>query len=471
MADSDDEYIEGYIESASDYGADEGFSSDNEGRQRPSADGDAKSRKRSRRDRKGRKGAPSGPADGPKTAEGLKNAATGGYVWEDEIQRSWDVVKEDEGGSLARIVAGIVQAGKKKRLQKDTTPIQRGLIRHLILVLDLSSTMAEKDLRPTRYQLMLTYAIEFVAEYFEQNPISQFGVVGMRDGIALQISPLSGNPTDHVTAMQALRRKDASGDPSLQNALEMARAALYHVPNHGTKEVLVVFGALLSADPGDIHQTIGTLVGEQIRVRVIGLAAQVAICQELCARTNPGLDTTACYGVVLNEQHFKQLMLESSIPPASSSRRKDHTGAELIRMGFPSRIVEREPSFCACHSNAVKGSYVCPRCRVKVCSLPTECPSCGLTLVLSTHLSRSYHHLLPLLNWQEATWAKATAGNCYTCRTPFVERPKKDRHAPDAETSGRYQCPTCRQQFCIDCDLFMHEVLHNCPGCESRPHA
>ena len=78
------------------------------------------------------------------------------------------------------------------RLLKDTTPLQRGIIRHVLLVLDMSEAMLEKDLRPTRYEIMLTYACEFVTEYFEQNPISQLGVIGMRDGLAVRISDLSG---------------------------------------------------------------------------------------------------------------------------------------------------------------------------------------------------------------------------------------------------------------------------------------
>ena len=52
--------------------------------------------------------------------------------------------------------------------------------------------MLEKDLRPTRYELTLNYACEFVTEYFEQNPISQLGVIGMRDGLAVRVSDLSG---------------------------------------------------------------------------------------------------------------------------------------------------------------------------------------------------------------------------------------------------------------------------------------
>jgi transcription initiation factor TFIIH subunit 2 len=174
------------------------------------------------------------------------------------------------------------------RLLRDTTPLQRGIIRHLILVLDLSTAMSEKDLRPTRYLLTLRYAQDFVTEFYEQNPISQLGVIGMRDGLAVRISDMSGNPTQHITAIEALRTQDPKGQPSLQNALDMSRAALFHAPSHGTREVVIVYGALLSSDPGDIHRTIEALVADKIRVRVVGLAAQVAICAELVAKTNAG---------------------------------------------------------------------------------------------------------------------------------------------------------------------------------------
>lgn len=180
----------------------------------------------------------------------------------------------------------------RRRLLRDTTPLQRGIIRHLILIVDLSAAMAEKDLRPTRHLLTLRYAQEFVTEFFEQNPISQLGVLGMRDGLAARVSDMSGNPAEHGAALQALRAQEPKGQPSLQNALEMARGALFHAPSHGTREVVVVFGALLSSDPGDIHVTLKALVADRIRVGVVGLAAQVAICRELVVKTNDGDDST-----------------------------------------------------------------------------------------------------------------------------------------------------------------------------------
>lgn len=86
--------------------------------------------------------------------------------------------------------------------------------------------MTEKDLRPTRYLLTIRYCQDFITEFFEQNPISQIGIIGMRDGLATRVSDMSGNPSDHISNLQALRKAEPKGQPSLQNALDMARAAL-----------------------------------------------------------------------------------------------------------------------------------------------------------------------------------------------------------------------------------------------------
>jgi transcription initiation factor TFIIH subunit 2 len=376
---------------------------------------------------------------------------------------------------VSRIYKGIADA--VCRLLRDTTPLQRGIIRHLILILDLSFAMVEKDLRPTRYLLTIRYASEFVTEYFEQNPISQLGIIGMRDGIAIRISDMSGNPTEHIEKLKTLRESEPQGNPSLQNALEMARAALFHAPSHGTREILIIFGALLSSDPGDIHDTIASLITDRIRVSIVGLAAAVSICAEICTRTNAGDDNN--YTICLNEQHLRELVMALTTPPVT--RTKKQSQSSLLMMGFPSRTsgAGKSMSFCACHSKLVRGGYLCSRCDSKVCSLPAECPACGLTLILSTHLARSYHHLFPLRNWVEVPWALAGKSKaCFSCLTAFPEIPRgkgKAQHIGESaegevkgmSQSGRYACEVCHNHFCIDCDVFAHEVVHNCPGCQS----
>jgi transcription initiation factor TFIIH subunit 2 len=151
-------------------------------------------------------------------------------AWED-IQRSWeDVIRDEKEGKKAFTFEQLVEEEKRRRLLRDTTPLQRGIIRHLMLVLDLSSAMTEKDLLPTRYHLTLHYTIEFVLKYFEENPISQLGIIGMRDGVAVRISDMSGNPAEHIERLRVwLEKQEPSGVPSLQNALEMCRGALLYV--------------------------------------------------------------------------------------------------------------------------------------------------------------------------------------------------------------------------------------------------
>ena len=86
--------------------------------------------------------------------------------------------------------------------------------------------MLEKDLRPTRYSLTLNHVEAFIKEFFDQNPISQLGIIGMRDGLAVRISDVGGNPSEHVGKVSKLRREEPKGQVSLQNALEMGRGAL-----------------------------------------------------------------------------------------------------------------------------------------------------------------------------------------------------------------------------------------------------
>lgn len=273
--------------------------------------------------------------------------------------------------------------------------------------------------------------------------------------------------------------------------------------------MLVIYGALLSSDPGDIHDTISNLIKDRIRVSVVGLSAQVAICAELCARTNAGDETQ--YNVAMDETHYRELFLRTTTPPVT--RTQAQNVASLLMMGFPSRTLAaaEASAYCACHNKPVREGYLCTRCGTRVCRLPAECPACGLTLILSTHLARSYHHLFPLRNWVEVPWSAAHRSSaCYSCLTPFPQPPRKkkkkqgaraqewdgdgpdrangveeDAHGDDDEEerererarrkdlkgvseSGRYACEVCGNHFCIDCDVFAHEVIHNCPGCQSN---
>lgn len=78
------------------------------------------------------------------------------------------------------------------RMNAETEAISahRGVVRYLVLVLDLSENMVCADVKPDRCSLMFSLIEEFISEYFDQNPMSHLAIVSMKDGLAYQISRL-----------------------------------------------------------------------------------------------------------------------------------------------------------------------------------------------------------------------------------------------------------------------------------------
>lgn len=113
-----------------------------------------------------------------------------------------------------------------------------------------------------------------------------------------------------LQTLQQLKNLSCEGEPSLQNALEMAISGLKNMPAHTSREVLVLYGSLTTCDPGDIQQTIKSLVENNIRVSIIGLAAEVRICREIAKKTG------GTYNVLLDDHHLKELILNQVQPPA-----------------------------------------------------------------------------------------------------------------------------------------------------------
>jgi len=169
------------------------------------------------------------------------------------------------------------------------------------------------------------------------------------------------------------------------------------------------------------------LIKDKIRVSIICLSAEIKICKEISNKTD------GKFGVVLNEDHFRELIMGNVNPleiedksksysfKKKENRRNEHlngedddddenTGIDLMQMGFPlqlsttSTTSKATNSLCSCHSKFRSLGYLCPRCGIKVCQIPTDCSVCDLTIVLSTHLARSYHHLFPVGNWRGVAW-------------------------------------------------------------------
>ncbi|EMD32151.1 hypothetical protein CERSUDRAFT_119123 [Gelatoporia subvermispora B] len=391
------------------------------------------------------------------------------YAWEAAYTRSWDTVQEDEAGSLQGAVQELIARGRRRRLLAPASAIRRTIIRHLILVIDLSSSMMDRDMRPTRFDLMLQYAREFIIEWFDQNPLGQIGIVGMRSGLGERIGEMTGNPQEVLKAISERHKLEPGGEPSLQNAIDMARSSMSHLPVHSSREITIIFGSLTTCDPGNIHDTLEDCIKDRIRISIVALAAEMKICRDLCDKTG------GQFGVALNEGHFKDLLFELIPPPVARALARTggapaNPAADLMIMGFPTRLPDTSPpGLCVCHSKLKSEGFLCPRCRAKVCDVPTDCDICGLMIVSSPHLARSYHHLFPVKAYQAVISLEDTpnpAPSCHGCSTAFREAAPAMANTSDGMSPlGRYRCPDCHNDFCTDCDVFVHDVVHCCPGC------
>uniref|UniRef100_A0A8C6U3L0 General transcription factor IIH subunit n=1 Tax=Neogobius melanostomus TaxID=47308 RepID=A0A8C6U3L0_9GOBI len=382
--------------------------------------------------------------------------------WEGGYERTWEVLKEDESGSLKATVEEILFQSKRKRWEVFLfTSLGLGTMRHLFVVVDCSRSMDDQDLKPNRLTSTLKLLEKFVEEYFDQNPISQVGIITTKNKRAEKLTELAGNPSKHVSALRKAVDTVCLGEPSLYNALSLAVSTLKHMPGHTSREVLVVMSSLTTCDPNNIYELIKTLKELRVRVSVIGLSAEVRVCTVLTRETG------GSYHVILDEGHFRELLQIHVKPPPSTSA----SDCSLIRMGFPQHIMvnvnerDAKPSFSMAHLDAVVGSglslggYFCPQCSAKYTELPVECKVCGLTLVSAPHLARSFHHLFPLESFTE----RPLEGHPGHRSVRFCE-------ACEGELRDKtvFECPSCSGVFCVDCDLFIHDTLHCCPLCIHR---
>uniref|UniRef100_T1JJK0 General transcription factor IIH subunit n=1 Tax=Strigamia maritima TaxID=126957 RepID=T1JJK0_STRMM len=376
------------------------------------------------------------------------------YQWETGYEKTWEAIREDADGHIESSIEDILQRARKRRFKEKAENVRLGMMRHLYVIVDLSESMQDQDLKPTRQICTLKLLECFVEEYFDQNPISQIGIIATRNKRAEKITELGGNPKRHVNALKKAADLACTGEPSLQNSLQMAVQTLRHLPSHVSREVVIIFGSLTTCDPGNIFTVIDLLKQTNVRCSVIGLSAELRICKYICQ------ETKGIYGVILDETHYKELLYQHLSPPPALMNAE----SSLIRMGFPHHLAggdtDAKPSMCMCHldsKNSGQGfstsGYFCPQCRSKYCELPVECKACGLTLVSAPHLARSYHHLFPLDVFDEMNTADETC--CSACEKRLASGEKG------------FECKLCSGIFCMDCDAYIHETLHVCPSCAS----
>eukprot|EP00920_Eleutheroschizon_duboscqi_P025872 GHVT01063910.1.p1 GENE.GHVT01063910.1~~GHVT01063910.1.p1 ORF type:complete len:477 (-),score=34.73 GHVT01063910.1:396-1826(-) len=376
-----------------------------------------------------------------------EDSAYGQYSWEQDVERSWDLLVEQDGRLQFR------HAGDEfKRSYLDAPEavrqgcIRKGMIRNMLLLVDMSNAMREMDFRPDRLNCALACAEAFIREFFHQNPISQLGSIVMRSMTAVDVQPLSPNPDDQIAKLRKAKREGTDGAPSLQNGLQRACSMLTLIPPYGTREILIIFGSIRTCDSGNIHETIKKVKDAHIRVNVVSMAPELYILKHICKETD------GTYAVALNKDHFKDLLLQQTQPPPWAQGMKP----TLVRMGFPPLKKQGTAILCTCHNRVNYQGYLCPQCGAQVCQVPTRCPNCFLHLVSPADIARSFHHLFPPRSFTVVAEPLNPTKfyRCHTCRVKFRK--------------GGGRCPDCRYIFCYDCDVYAHEQLHHCPPCVAR---
>merc|ERR1711865_167688 len=399
---------------------------------------------------------------GPAAAMDLDDQAPQ-TTWERNTKRVWDDVEEGTDGRIevhAKDDAIEAHRQRRKKLESSVVTqanIRKGLIRYLVVVVELSRrgmTVGDDVFRPNRAAAVSALLPQFFKDFFDLNPISQLAVVVTRNKTAEKLTDFTGSARKHIAAVKehvAGAPFQSGGDPSLQNALLMANDMLSTIPQYGVREVLVLWGALTTVDPDDIFGTVATLQKSQVRCSVISMSAEMYVCKHLSSETNGESS------VARDLPHLKELVMSNTAPAATLRRPGDVKDPEayLIVMGFPCSVSERHTAFCACHQEVKGAGYLCPRCLSKMCELPSQCKVCGLSLMSSSHLARSYHHLFPVSRFNEQTTAAITASpassHCAGCQKV-------------TQAEHQLECPKCKSKFCFECDAFIHDCLHVCPG-------
>mmetsp|Transcript_14344 Transcript_14344/g.36649 ORF Transcript_14344/g.36649 Transcript_14344/m.36649 type:complete len:336 (-) Transcript_14344:583-1590(-) len=305
-----------------------------------------------------------------------------GYAWETRFDRTWDQITEDpltgslQTHSLALAAAASAARSARHRrrhaLSSSTPGIQRSIIRFVVLVLDMSKALGEAastsagDMRPSRAGAVMEACEGFVRGFFDQNPVSHLCVMAMRDGVCERVSGMGANPAAHVAAIRAALEKGAYGETSLENALLASAEALQGVPSYGMKEVVIVYGSLMSTDRGDIRETIEMCKNEKIRAEVIGMGAELFVLKSL-ANTTGGR-----YSVAMNEIYLSEMLQMNLTPPPTA---KASVKPSLIPMGFPTLKVLKEPKPSYNDGKLIREGYECPRCNVICIEKPFLTPA------------------------------------------------------------------------------------------------
>uniref|UniRef100_A0A915P3L0 Ssl1-like domain-containing protein n=1 Tax=Meloidogyne floridensis TaxID=298350 RepID=A0A915P3L0_9BILA len=288
-------------------------------------------------------------------------------------------LQEDENGSMENAIRRIISEEKRlRRNEGRPTRIRLGMMRHVFVGIDLSTSILSKDVEPSRLRVVRECLLNFVNKFFELNPLSAMGLIIGRDKKGDCSCGFSSSLQKLTESFNSLNEASCGGTEfSLHSMLETALNHFRNVPAHTSKECIFIVASLSTIDASSLKQ-----IYEQLKMQ----------------------------SVPLDKEHFDLLLTEHLQPPPLKPK-QGHQDS-IVKMGFPIKKAKKIPSFCACHelagdaldlSKQNEYAYICPQCGSHYCQTPTTCRVCGLLLLTAPQLARAHQHLEPLPAFLEST--------------------------------------------------------------------
>uniref|UniRef100_A0A915P5R2 ZZ-type domain-containing protein n=1 Tax=Meloidogyne floridensis TaxID=298350 RepID=A0A915P5R2_9BILA len=331
--------------------------------------------------------------------------------------------QEDENGSMENAIRRIISEEKRlRRNEGRPTRIRLGMMRHVFVGIDLSTSILSKDVEPSRLRVVRECLLNFVNKFFELNPLSAMGLIIGRDKKGDCSCGFSSSLQKLTEAFNSLNEASCGGTEfSLHSMLETALNHFRNVPAHTSKECIFIVASLSTIDASSLKQIYEQLKMQSVRCSIISFLAEVYAFKKLCVTTQ------GKYGVALDKEHFDLLLTEHLQPPPLKPKQG--------------------------HQDSIQNeyAYICPQCGSHYCQTPTTCRVCGLLLLTAPQLARAHQHLEPLPAFLESTPIEGST--CFACDEPLFVSIKA------------YFCKNCNAQFCIECDILLHESLQVCPSC------
>lgn len=236
----------------------------------------------------------------------------------------------------------------------------------------------------------------------------------------------------------------------------------------------MITSAISTQDPGDLYEVIGRLQTYKIQTSILNLSVKNYIGEQITKFTGGE------FRLSKDPNHFKTLLM-IYIQPKSLIR--DGIVHEMIKIGFPEKKANKH-AFDANNKRCFE-FFVCPVCKAKNSSLPTNCGVCKTLLASApfiartenSSLQRGKYELIRVEGFQSNHILIGGQEKSTMEREDVVKfEDVKDRRCAACdegfdkvltESNGVISnCPKCRNLFCLNCDIYIHSNLYQCPLCE-----